>query len=328
MTRAARLGVLLSLWPGSAGADDTKVAPSPALPPAILQTDHVISSDNQPFERVSSRLRTSGWLSARLELGVTLDALWLGASTERLSALGARGSGRLRLGAALADVSVELASRAWSDGHGAARGRLALEALPTGPLRLRVGAYREDEVSTFEAALGGIVQSGGFAEVELHDLYRLHGAVRLERLFYSDSNAGRAASGWLTLRVLSEPLRIDLGYAGAGRDTDESRWEPGAQRYSPYMTPLDSFRHGPVAALGARVGRLEASFSVSGAVWAEEDDPSTLGLFELRRATRYLETRGGLRLDSDAASIGVVHRYLGELYYAAHGVELDFRVVL
>lgn len=323
--------MLFLLWTGLANAQDSPNSqgedPDP-LPAPKLESHTSMLSDDQPYERLISELGVSAWITPRLELGANVEAGRLGAGAARLSFLGGSGRARFRLVSELVDLSAELGGRAWSDTHRWAHASLGSEFFPTGPVRLRASAYRSDELSTFEAALWHILQDGASAELRLVDFHGFSGALSFERHFYSDQNAGLSASAWLLFCVLTEPLRLELGYAGAYRDTDYSRWNPFVNRYLPYMTPLDSSRHGPIVALGATIGFLDAAFSASGALWGQEDDPTTLGLFELRRSTEYLETRASLGARSGAASLGLVHTFLRETYYVAHTLELNFRVEL
>lgn len=292
-----------------------------------LETRHDVLLDDQPFTRWLSVAELSSWIVPRLELGAGIEA----GSVLEPAELGLDGAfvvSRVRLGAAAVDASGFIGVRRWFDGFASLQGEAMLAILPTGKVRNRFGAARSDEVSTFRAAASHVQRDGLFAEVELNSLSRISGVLRGDLYRYSDGNQGGSAGAWSTVQLLSEPLELALGYAGAYRDTAESRWNATSQEYDPYFTPLLAVRHGPVASVGVRFETFAANASVHQAVVASERDPSTVGYYHSRRDMRYFDMQASVRVDAGEAALSAVYRYQVEAYYTAHLLEIELDVPL
>lgn len=292
-----------------------------------LTSESALVSDDQPFARWGSLLEVNCWVASRLELGAGVEAGSL-VAPQKIGVDGALLSGRLRLGAALLDLSAWGGVRRWFDGAESAQGDLALTLFPTGKVRARLGAGRADEISTFTAITQHVQRDGVVAEVELHSFSRFSGALRGDIFAYSDGNAGASASGWLTFMLLEEPVRFDIGYASAYRGTAASRWDPVAGVYLPYYTPLQAVRHGPSASLSVRRQIVSAILSAHYALHASERDPSTIGYYYSRLQMRHMDLRAGASLSVAQVVVATSYRYLLESYYAAHALEVKVHVPL
>ena len=295
------------------------------LAPRVLSAATALF-DNQPLEAAAAELLASGWLSPHFELSAQteLTALRWGS---KLSGALARASGRVRAGAAAVDLRASVAGRNWSDGRSLLLASAGGELSPAGGFRLQAGVRRDEELSTPAAALLHILRDSGFLSASLHDLRGFSAAAKLEATTYSDGNVALLSYAWCTYTLLEAPLRLDVGYAGAFRDSKESRWNSSRGVYFPYTAPLASLRHGPVAAVAVALWKLRAGGSASVALVASETDPTTFEWYESRRNTSYLEARGFLRFESEGAGLEVTYDHLRDGYYVSHTAKLSSHVV-
>lgn len=306
--------------PAAADAALVRQALDRALAPHVT-SDASSRTDNLPFDAHSLALELAVWASPRIQLTAGAEALSL-RGQERLTAALATGSARARLGAAMLDVSADVAGRYWSDTRALLLGGARAELFPTASIRLQSGAYRDEELGNFAAAQWHVLRDSAFLQVELKDWKRVTATARAEATFYSDRNAALLGYAWATYAVLLSPARIELGYAGAYRDTRDSRWSASAG-YFPYMTPMQSLRHGPIASVSVRLPQVELGGAASGALVASERDPSTVGYFELRRNTSYYEARGFLRIGPPHSAVQASYEFLQDgYYYTMHTVRL------
>jgi hypothetical protein len=307
--------------PASADADLVRKALKQALAPRVTSAASV-RSDNLPFDVSSLGFSVSAFASSRVQLTLTGESLTLRGS-ERLTAGLARASARARVGAALLDLAADAASRYWSDGRKLVLGGASAELFPTGALRIHAGALRDEELGNFASAQWHVYRDTAFVKLEVPDFKRFNLNARAEATLYSDANTALLGYAWLTYSALLDPLRIELGYAGAYRDTQHSRWD-NLTGYFPYMTPLQSLRHGPIASLELLLPPAELGAAGSMALIASERDPSTVGYFESRRNTSYYEGRAYLRFGSEHAGIQISYELLQDgFYYTLHTVRLN-----
>jgi hypothetical protein len=305
-----------------ASPEREEIAGTPA--PRVFSSTLALS-DNQPFEFAVADISASTWLSPRVELiaGTELNAL---RGSSDLSGTLARAGGRARFGASNLDVRATLAGRYWSDARSLVLGEASGELFPTGTLRLSAGAFRREELSTPAAALLHVVRDAGFLNLGLHEFHGFNGAGRAEATSYSDGNKGLLAYAWATYAVLTSPLRFDVGYMGAYRDTAQSRWDTARGAYFPYTTPLKALRHGPVSSAALALSPVQLGASVSVALIASEGDPTTLEWYESRRNTEYVEARGYVRVSGEQGGLETSYDYLRDGYYVAHTAKLSSHV--
>jgi hypothetical protein len=270
-------------------------------------------SDDVPFDANQSSVSLSAWASPRLQLTANAEAIAL-RGTKRLTALGARGSLRLRVGEADADLVAELGGRFWSDTGKFAIGGIGGELFPTGPLRWKLGHFRDEELGNLASAEWHILRDTLYANVELKDFQRVNATARLEGTRYSDDNAALLAYAWATYTFEFSFVRAELGYAGAYRDTRYSRWSP-TSGYFPYITPMEAVRHGPLGSVSFRMHWFELGGSAAIAAFASEVDPSTYGYFYSRRDTIYHEARAYLRIGGNESAIQAAYEVLQDGYY-------------
>jgi hypothetical protein len=295
------------------------------LAPRVVSAATALA-DNQPLEVASAEVLASGWVSPRLELSAQTEVTALRWESKLSGAL-ARASGRVRAGAAVVDLRASVAGRSWSDRRSLWLASAGGELFPAGMLRLQAGARRDEELSTPAAALLHVLKDSAFLSASLHDATGFNAAAKLEATTYSDGNVALLTYGWFTYALLESPLRLDVGYAAAFRDTRESRWNSARGVYFPYTAPLKAFRHGPVAAIAVALWKIRAGSSVSAALVASETDPTTFEWYESRRPTSYLEARGFLRLEGADAGLEASYDHLRDGYYVSHTAKLSSHVV-
>jgi hypothetical protein len=317
------LRLLKSVPPGDpAGADAALVreAVERALAPRF-SAHASLKRDNLPFDASSLSLSYSAWPLPRLQLGATAETLSL-LGGDRLTSTLAKATARLRLGEAAVDVHADVGGSYWSDDSRLALGGLSVELFPTARARYRVGLQRDEELGNFESARWHVLRDTAYGNVELLDFYAIDLVARAEMIRYSDDNVGWLGYSWFTYALSFGPVRLRLGYAGAYRDSRESRWDP-LVGYFPYMTPLQSLRHGPLGSVTVQLAPVEVGVGGGGALIASERDPTTFGYFESRRNTSYYEARAYLRLGSETQSILAAYELLQDGdYYDLHTLRL------
>jgi hypothetical protein len=306
--------------PAAADAKLVRQAIEGALAPRF-SAHASLKRDNLPFDASSLSVGYSAWPASRLKLSATVETLSLLGSARLTSSL-AKAAARLRLGGATFDVHAELGGRYWSDDSRFVVGGLELELFPTERARYRVGLRRDEELGNFESARWHILRDAAYASVELQDFHAVDLVARAEALRYSDDNVGWLGYIWCAYAIPLGPVRLRLGYGGAYRDSRESRWD-ALVGYFPYMTPLQSLRHGPLGSVTLQLSPVEVGVGGGGALIASERDPTTVGYFESRRDTSYYEGRAYLRIGSDAASILAAYELLQDGdYYDLHAFRL------
>jgi hypothetical protein len=308
----------------AAGTDarSEDIAPSP---PPRVSSSALALSDNQPFELATADISASTWLSPRVELAAGTELSALRGTSDLSGSLG-RAGGRVRFGSAAFDARANIAGRYWSDSRSLLLGDASGELFPDSALRLSAGAFRREELSTPAAALLHVVRDSAFLNLALHERHGFNGVGRAEATRYSDGNLAFLAFAWATYALVTDPLRVDLGYAAAYRDTAESRWDAARNAYFPYTTPLKALRQGPVASAALLLAPVQLGASVSVALVASENDPTTIEWYESRRDTEYVEARGFVRVSGNAAALETSYDYLRDGYYVSHTAKLSSHV--
>ncbi|MFZ5893009.1 MAG: hypothetical protein ACOY0T_18255 [Myxococcota bacterium] len=293
-------------------AAQVRAALANALGPRA-RAEATVRTDNILFDVTSLSLDASMWLSPRLQLTGGAESVSL-RGPEKYSAALFRGTLRARFGQAAFDASADIAGRYWSDTASFVLGGVSGELFPTGQLRVRASVQRDEELGNYASMQSHVLRLNALAQCDLLEWNRVTFSARIQATRYSDDNTLGLAYAWATYALLRSPLRVELGYAGAYRDTRYSRWDNNTG-YFPYMTPLQSWRHGPLASLALRWGPLEVGGAASIALIASERDPTTFGFFESRRDTIHREIRGFLRVSGERAFIQATYEHLQDGHY-------------
>ena len=238
--------------------------------------------DTQPLQWMAQRVGSSFWVTPRFKLALQSHRRWDG------------------------DAVVPT-------------GTASLDARWLDPLRLQLRAEREELSITEAAIIDHILVDSAAAAAGIHGWHGWYVELRYEERLYSDANAGRAAHAWGLAPLLHGAADLAVGYAVAYADTANDRWDVPLQRYLPYFTPLDAWRHGPVLAAGLKMNPVTVRASGEVSAQATETDPNSdfLGVRVLRDWF-YAKAEGSAELTLGDASVRLSHRYEHQSYYRYH----------
>lgn len=288
--------------------------------PREVSVSAALLEDSQPLTATSLAVALSDAVSPALavKLEHRVDTL---AGAEVLQAAGSSVETRLRAGQALLDAELRLRYRLWSDDEGVWTGGVGVVLLPGAPARLRGGWLRTEETGTLSGAAQHIVRDTSFAALSL-DRSGFLLEAQAELHWYSDGNAGHAGSIWALAPLIRRSISLHVGWSGSIRDTRESRWDYGSGSYQPYFTPLLAYVHGPLLVVRASAGPFEGSATAAVSLSATDQDPTTFGFYELRRAWTDLYLKGALGLRLPPLLLTATYEHGRQIYYAYHRVQV------
>ncbi len=290
-----------------------------------LEAEVVAFADSQPLRWSRFRARGRWWSARTLQLGLegTLHAIDAPQPSTPSGQVQASAPIRWSFFGANLWLEPEVALARWTDGVVVPSGQIGVEARWWSPLRLSLRASREQVTTTEDSIRDHVLSDSGTATLRLDDWAGWYAELLYLRRLYSDDNVEDAAHAWVLVPVLRGNLRIHGGYGGAYGDSSRTRWDFVAQRYTPYFSPLEQWRHGPIGSVGLTLSRV--SLDIKGTVSrVDELDPNAEAWsVPARRRWLYWNTEGTLGVELPFVSIKARYQYEHQIFYRYHQASLS-----
>jgi hypothetical protein len=290
-----------------------------------VDAEVVAFTDTQPLRWSRFRARGRWWSTPTLRLGLegalqTVEAPQ--PSTPRGQVQAAAPLGWSLFGANLW-LEPELAIARWTDEVLVFSGQVFVEARWLSPVRLSLRASRDQVTTTEDSIRDHILSDSGIASLRLDDWVGWYGELSYRRREYSDDNAEDAAHAWLLVPVVRGKVRLSGGYGGSYADSSRTRWDFIAQRYTPYFSPLEQWRHGPLGSVGLTSSRVSLDLKAT-VSWVDELDPNAEAWsVRARRLWLYGNVEGTLGVELPFCSIKASYQYEHQIFYQYHQASLS-----